>query len=110
MIKVYMNRIQGFIAKRSILVSASESRVKLHSIGEIPVTDIRTDDPLIRTDESVLLLIKADAPDDALVNIVYPSGVENLILVWKLKAACTEIIRIIDTGTTLGNEFMFISK
>ena len=110
MINVYKSRIKGFKLFRNILVSQSEARAKIHSIGEIPIADIRDNNLTNILDEAILLFVHNDAPDDGKVKIMYPDGTTNIIDVWKLKATCTEVVKIIDTGTTISNDLMFLSK
>ena len=110
MIKVFQNRIKGFNLFRSILVSQSESRAKIHSCGEIPIADIRDDDETNVLNEGVLLLVRDIANDDKTVKVMYQDGKVNILPVWKLKITCTEVIKVFDTDTTISNDLMFLSK
>ena len=110
MIKVYASRIKGFLARRSILVSQSEARAKVHSIGEIQLTDIRDDDDANILNEGVLLFVKQDTPDDDEVKIMYEDGTTNIIKVWKLKASCTEVRKVYATPADVPNDNLYLSK
>jgi len=111
MIKVYDKTIKGFkTIVRTFILSQSGNRAKIHSVGEINLADIKNDDVEVRLDESVLLFVHADADDDATVKLMYPDGTVNVISAWKLKATCTEVIKIFDTDTTVPNAQLFLSK
>ena len=110
-IKVYKEKILGLLTNRSVLVSQSGDRAKLHSMGEIELTSpFYDDDELNILDESVLLFLHQDVADDATVRLMYPDGVINTIAAWKLKVTCTEVIKVFNTGTTVDVLQMFISK
>jgi len=108
--RVYTKAISGLLKNRTFILSQSGSRAKLHSVGEIDIATLRDDDLENHLREGVLLFMHADADDDAIVKVMYADETVNEIAVWKLKASCTEVIKIIDTGTTVDNSLMFLSK
>jgi len=112
-----------FTRNNVALQTQDGGRAKIHSEGEVlllnafnPALDpdivqhLRDDDEGNVLSEAVLLFVNADADDDSSVKVKYRNGVNNIIKVWKLKASCTDIIKVFDTGTDLTNDEMFLSK
>ena len=112
-IRVYKNSLGWFkIIGKLFLLSQSGSVAKVHSVGEIAIADLKSDDvaeeDLLR--DPVLLFVKADTDDDATVKLMYPDSTINVIEAWKLKSTCTEVIKIFTTDTTVPDANMFLSK
>ena len=110
MLKVYLKRVKGYKVFSHFLLSQSGDRAKLHSVGEIDIALIRDNDETNKLKEGVLLFIKADAPEDGTVRVMYVDGKTNILPTWKLKASCTEVVKVFETGTTLANDQMYLSK
>jgi len=117
--KTYNRRINQLNTTTTMLLSQSGDRAKVHSIGEIPLTGdypnvgdpaLRDDDPTNVLDEAVLLFVNSDISDTDTIKVMYPDGTINTLIAWKLKATCTEVVKVFDSDTTVANANIFLSK
>jgi len=120
--RVYRNLIGQFTTRKSVLLSQSGSRAKIHGTGEVylvaaivpapsGVVQLLRDDVVDNVlDEGVILKVKADVSDDALIQVTYPDGVVGVLQAWKLKVACIEVIKVYLTPGAVALDQIFLIK
>ena len=110
-IKMYKRLLsKAGVTIKSYMLSQSGYRAKLHSVGEIALASIKSDLDTDILEEPAIILLNADVDDTLTVKIMNPDRTTRTVEAWKLKAVCTELLKVYSTGTTVADADIYITK